>query len=72
VVFFIFYLLLPAPEAIDRCGYDQHLFILVPEHAPSKPVEATSAFAFLRWPDFLQIDFIDFCGSQGVKWRSAF
>jgi hypothetical protein len=48
------------------------LFILVPEHAPSKPVEATSTFAFLRWPDFLQIDFIDFCSSQGVKWRSAF
>jgi hypothetical protein len=64
--------ILSASAATERCGYEQHLFILVPKHAPSKPVEATSIFAFLTWPDFLQIDFIDFCGGQGVKWRSAF
>jgi hypothetical protein len=71
LVFFIFYLLLPAPAAIERCDCEQRLLILFPKHAPSKPVEATSIFAFGRRPNFPQIDFIDFCSVQGVN-RQAF
>jgi hypothetical protein len=50
---FHIYLLFPAPAAIERCDYEQHLSILIPKQAPSKPVEATSILAFRRGPDVL-------------------
>ena len=49
--------ILPALAAIERCGYEQHLLILIPGHVLSKRVEATLGTQrvdfrpFDRWPD---------------------